>query len=697
MTSLPMTGALTGADRPPGVRIELLDPPPAVEPARVDVPAFVCVCERGPVDTPVRVGSWSAFAQVFGGFVGNGLGAYAVKAFFEQGGRVCWVVRVAAPTVTTTAAPPQPLDRTRSTLASTVGFAVGAAATLVQGASVHTYLVTAVDDALAQVTWDRPLHPNLDTTLPMAVSTGAGAAVGVLVDDAAAPSLLLAAASAGAWGNAVVVVAAPGARTTTASRDSGSPLHTPVMTTAGFALGDRVRISQDSGGVVVTGTVVLSAIDATERVLSWDGPLPAGLDLAATFSLETTTTSLTVLERGTVVETWPDLSLQPKHLRYAPNVLEASARLRVAVAGTEPPRPARVALRGGRDGTAGLVVADLLGDELLGDRGAATLVPVDEPALLAVPDLVAPPTPARVLAPPPPPDPCDPCAEGETVPDALDATIVDAGATFAAEEVVTAQLRLVETCERSTERVALLDPPCSAGAATTLHDLRAWAARFSSSFAVAVVPWLTVLDPLQPRRVRRVPASGHLAGMIARCDAESGPWLAPANRSLAWAHGVDADLTDVEHAIANGDGMLVVRSLPGRGVVPMGARTRSAESLWTFLTVRRTMIGLRRTLRQHLAWSVFEPCDRGLALAISSVIATLMEQIWSSGGLSGATAAESYLLSVDLERAALGELGVDLAVALARPAEWVTIRVSRTDNRLDVTERPQRVGLGATS
>jgi len=74
MTALPVLGAL-GADRPPGVAIELLDPPPAIEPAAVDVPAFVCVCERGPVDTPVRIGSWSRFTQVFGGFVGNGLGA----------------------------------------------------------------------------------------------------------------------------------------------------------------------------------------------------------------------------------------------------------------------------------------------------------------------------------------------------------------------------------------------------------------------------------------------------------------------------------------------------------------------------------------------------------------------------------------------------------------------------------------------
>ena len=85
------------ADRAPGVIIEFVDPPPAIAPTRVDVPVIICVAERGPLHTPVRCGSWSEFRRVFGGFVPNGLGAYAAKGFFEQGGGPGWFVRVAAP------------------------------------------------------------------------------------------------------------------------------------------------------------------------------------------------------------------------------------------------------------------------------------------------------------------------------------------------------------------------------------------------------------------------------------------------------------------------------------------------------------------------------------------------------------------------------------------------------------------------
>ncbi|GGL14705.1 phage tail sheath C-terminal domain-containing protein [Nocardia jinanensis] len=683
--------AAAGA-RPPGVLVQVADPPPPVEPVRIDVPAFVCVCERGPVDQPVRLGSWAQFRLVFGGFIANGFGAYAVKAFFEQGGRVCWVIRVVAPEVTTTAQAPQPDDRTWTRVASVAGFVVGAAATVRQQDTAHTYLVTAVDPTASTLTWDRPLHPSFVRTKPMTVSTGAGFAAARLRAAGGAPALDVVAASPGSWGNALEVVASPGRRTVTVSRagEPGSSRATPVVSTAGFAVGDVVWVGQGAGSVV-SETRIVQRIDPADRIVCWTSPLPAALDLTAPIILETERTSLTVLEHGRVVEIWPDLSMRPEHPRFAPAVVAGSTRVQVRAPGLTAARPVRTSLRGGRDGTAALTVADLVGDEILGDgRGAAALLGFEEPAVLAVPDLVGTRTPPALFAPPPPADPCDPCAEPISVPPPLDAVAVDAGAAFDAEQVVAAQCALVESCERNTERIALLDPP-TADSPAELGALRAWAARFSSSYAVAVVPWPTVLDPRTAGQIRRIPACGHLAGMIARTDALSGPWLGPANRTLAWAHGVDLSFTDEQHALANHDGMLVLRALPGRGLVPMGGRTLSVDTSWTFLTVRRTMIYLRRALRVHLAWSVFEPNDTLLAKTVESVVATLMEQVWEAGGLAGAGAQDSYLLRVEPGPARIGQLELVLGVALSRPAEFLTLRVSRTDNRLDIAELPEPV------
>ena len=82
----------------PGVYYERADASPRGIPAlRMDVAGFVGIARRGPVDVPVPVQSWRQFQANFGDFTGAGYLAYAVRAFFENGGRKCWIVRVASP------------------------------------------------------------------------------------------------------------------------------------------------------------------------------------------------------------------------------------------------------------------------------------------------------------------------------------------------------------------------------------------------------------------------------------------------------------------------------------------------------------------------------------------------------------------------------------------------------------------------
>lgn len=57
--------------------------------------AFIGVSPRGKVAKPVLVSNWSEFVKNYGGFTNEGYLAYAVKGFFENGGKQCYVVRVA--------------------------------------------------------------------------------------------------------------------------------------------------------------------------------------------------------------------------------------------------------------------------------------------------------------------------------------------------------------------------------------------------------------------------------------------------------------------------------------------------------------------------------------------------------------------------------------------------------------------------
>lgn len=90
----------------PGIAFRA-ETPTAVSLPRMDIAALVGFAPRGPIHLPVAVESYPDFVNVFGGLyplawdAEQGLRqtaclAPAVKAFFAQGGRRCWVVRVAS-------------------------------------------------------------------------------------------------------------------------------------------------------------------------------------------------------------------------------------------------------------------------------------------------------------------------------------------------------------------------------------------------------------------------------------------------------------------------------------------------------------------------------------------------------------------------------------------------------------------------
>ncbi|MEV6805310.1 phage tail sheath subtilisin-like domain-containing protein [Streptomyces sp. NPDC051132] len=107
----------------PGVSLTLAPRGSGAEPLRTDVAAFLGRLGRGPVGAPVRVESWNDVMGAFGppasppGGAARPDGAfatpYALRGFFENGGRTAWVLRVSGPATTA---------RTRWTVGPLSGF-----------------------------------------------------------------------------------------------------------------------------------------------------------------------------------------------------------------------------------------------------------------------------------------------------------------------------------------------------------------------------------------------------------------------------------------------------------------------------------------------------------------------------------------------------------------------------------------------
>ncbi|MEU8571578.1 phage tail sheath subtilisin-like domain-containing protein [Streptomyces pathocidini] len=81
----------------PGVYVEELPSGTrTVSAVTTSVTAFVGHTRRGPLNTPVRISSFTDFERRFGGLTSQSAVAYAVQQFFANGGTVAVIVRVAA-------------------------------------------------------------------------------------------------------------------------------------------------------------------------------------------------------------------------------------------------------------------------------------------------------------------------------------------------------------------------------------------------------------------------------------------------------------------------------------------------------------------------------------------------------------------------------------------------------------------------
>lgn len=90
----------------PGIYFEAAEPPLGESLPRMDIAAFVGYAASGPLHVPVPVGDVQRFRELFGtdlklawdeeqNTTGNSCLGMAVDSFFRNGGRRCWVVRVA--------------------------------------------------------------------------------------------------------------------------------------------------------------------------------------------------------------------------------------------------------------------------------------------------------------------------------------------------------------------------------------------------------------------------------------------------------------------------------------------------------------------------------------------------------------------------------------------------------------------------
>jgi phage tail sheath protein FI len=207
---------------------------------------------------------------------------------------------------------------------------------------------------------------------------------------------------------------------------------------------------------------------------------------------------------------------------------------------------------------------------------------------------------------------------------------------------------------------------------------------FNSSFGALYYPWIKVVDPLSGG-TKLTPPSGAIVGTYSNSDVKRGVHKAPAGTNEGYlnsAMGIERIVTKGEHDTLNPDGINVIRSFPGIGIVVWGARTVSTDSEWRYVNVRRLFLFIEESIDEGTQWVVFEPNEMSLWGSVKRNITAFLMNVWRSGALFGNTPDEAFFVKVDEENNPpevrdAGQLIIEVGVAPVKPAEFVIIRIQQ--------------------
>ncbi|MEM1205310.1 MAG: phage tail sheath C-terminal domain-containing protein [Acidobacteriota bacterium] len=198
------------------------------------------------------------------------------------------------------------------------------------------------------------------------------------------------------------------------------------------------------------------------------------------------------------------------------------------------------------------------------------------------------------------------------------------------------------------------------------------------------LPLLRQIEILISSKVNVLPPSGAMAGVFTRIDQTRGVWNAPANTSLTSVVSPIVNLTDPQQGNLNvpldGKAVDAIRQFPGRGTVVWGARTLDGNSQdWRYIQVRRTIMYIEQSIKNALDPFVFAANDGNTWSTVVSMASNFLQNLWSQGGLFGATASEAFSVECGLGSTMTaqdvldGYMVVQITLQMIRPAEFIEL------------------------
>jgi phage tail sheath protein FI len=213
--------------------------------------------------------------------------------------------------------------------------------------------------------------------------------------------------------------------------------------------------------------------------------------------------------------------------------------------------------------------------------------------------------------------------------------------------------------------------------------------------AAVYYPRAFVPDPLNRNRPRSFAASGTIAGLYSRTDAQRGVWKAPAGTDarLRNVASLTYTMTDAENGILNPLGVNCLRTFPIYANICWGARTMEGAdqiaSDWKYIPVRRTTLFIEESLYRGTQWVVFEPNDEPLWAQVRLNVGAFMHDLFRKGAFQGAMPSDAYFVRCDSDTTTRtdidnGIVNIEVGFAPLKPAEFVILKIQQIARQAEV-------------
>ncbi len=285
-----------------------------------------------------------------------------------------------------------------------------------------------------------------------------------------------------------------------------------------------------------------------------------------------------------------------------------------------------------------------------------------------------------------------PFAYVPSIPLPLSITAISAPTVFQNDEIIELQTAMANPANVGPYKIAFVDPPSPS---LRIDQLTTWRARLGDSARMGFfAPWLNI--PATSRNGALLPAislppSGHVAGAFAQAEAAIGIHRTGANLQLRYVEGVTLAIDDRLQEGLNPIGVNAIRALPGRGIRIFGTRSLSSDAEWRYLTTRRIVDAVEKSLESALRWMVFEPNNLITRHSVEVSASILLDRLFRQGILSGTLPEGAYSAKCDLENNPdpvrdEGKLVVEIGIAPTQPFEFIYFRLGHEFEAMQVTE-----------